>query len=143
MQTTTKRDPRGQGDRGELSAALWFGERGASVFIPLFHSSPHFDLVADWGEGPKRIQVKTSTYFHNARWGITLCTRGGNRSWSGLVKTLDPSQYDYLFVLVGDGRRWFIPSSEVSATSGLLLGGPKYERFEIDQGLALHSPPAR
>ncbi len=55
---TTKRNPRGQGDKGELSAALWFGERGASVFIPLFHSNPHVDLIADWGEGPKRIQVK-------------------------------------------------------------------------------------
>jgi hypothetical protein len=82
-----------------MSAALWFGALGASVFIPLFHSNPHFDLTADWGEGPQRIQVKTSTYFHNGRWGITLCTRGGNRSWSGLVKTLDASQYDYLFVL--------------------------------------------
>jgi hypothetical protein len=55
---TTKRNPRGQGDKGEISAALWFGERGASVFIPLFHTSPHFDLITDWGDGPKRIQVK-------------------------------------------------------------------------------------
>ena len=140
---TTKRDPRGQGDEGELSAALWFGALGASVFIPLFHSSPHFDLIADWGEGVKRIQVKTSTYFHNGRWGITLCTRGGNRSWSGLVKTLDASQYDYLFVLVGDGRRWLIPAAEVDGGSGLNPGGPKYERFEIEPGLPLRPPAPR
>jgi hypothetical protein len=140
---TTKRNPRGQGDKGELSAALWFGERGASVFIPLFHSNPHFDLIADWGEGPKRIQVKTSSVFRNKRWEVTVCTRGGNRSWNGLVKYLDPSQYDHLFVLVGDGRRWLIPSSEVNATCGLLLGGPKYERFQIEPGLPLRSPPPR
>jgi hypothetical protein len=140
---TTKRNPRGQGDRGELSAALWFGERGASVFIPLFHNNPHFDLVADWGEGPKRVQVKTSSYFQNGRWGITLCTRGGNRSWSGLVKTLDPSQYDYLFVVVGDGRRWLIPADDVGGGSGLNLGGPKYERFEIERGVPLHATVSR
>jgi hypothetical protein len=140
---TTKRNPRGQGDEGELSAALWFGERGASVFIPLFHSNPHFDLISDWGEGPKRIQVKTSTYFHKGRWGITLCTRGGNRSWNGLVKTLDPSQYDHLFVLVGDGRRWLIPAENVDGGSGLNLGGPKYERFEIEPGLPLKSAAHR
>ena len=140
---TTKRNPRGQGDKGELSAALWFWERGSSVFIPLFHNNPHFDLIADWGEGPKRIQVKTSTYFHNGRWGITLCTRGGNRSWSGLVKTLDASEYDFLFVLVGDGRRWLIPSDEVAGGSGLNLGGPKYERYEIEPGAPLSLPLPR
>jgi PD-(D/E)XK endonuclease len=138
MQTTTQRDPRRQGDKGEISAALWFGERGVSVFSPLFHSNPHFDLIADWGEGPRRIQVKTSSVFRNNRWEVTVCTRGGNQSWNGLVKYLDPSQYDHLFVLVGDGRRWFIPSSETAATCGLLLGGPKYERFEIEPGRPLH-----
>jgi PD-(D/E)XK nuclease superfamily protein len=54
-----KRDPRGQGDQGERSAMLWFGERGAAVFMPVFHS-PDYDLIADWGEGVARIQVKTS-----------------------------------------------------------------------------------
>jgi hypothetical protein len=33
-----KRDPRGQGDQGERSAMLWFGEKGAAVFMPVFHS---------------------------------------------------------------------------------------------------------
>src|SRR5581483_8344966 len=42
-----KRDPRGQGDLGERSAMLWFGAKGAAVFMPCFHS-PDFDLVADW-----------------------------------------------------------------------------------------------
>ncbi|MFZ0088667.1 MAG: group I intron-associated PD-(D/E)XK endonuclease [Solirubrobacteraceae bacterium] len=126
-----KRDPRGQGDKGEISAALWFATRGAAVFTPLFHNNPHYDLIADWGEGAQRIQVKTSTYFHHDRWGITLCTRGGNRSWSGLVKRLDPTRYDYLFVLVGDGRRWLIPAAEVEGRSGLMLGGPKYAAYEI------------
>jgi hypothetical protein len=35
---------------------------------------------------------------------------GRNQSWTGVVKRLDPARFDYLFVLVGDGRRWFIPS---------------------------------
>jgi hypothetical protein len=40
-----------------------------------------------------------------------------------------------LFVLVADGRRWCIPSPEVEGGRGLILGGPKYERFEIEMGL--------
>ncbi len=80
------------------------------------------------------MQVKTSTYFRNGRWGITLCTRGGNRSWSGLVKRLDPARYDILFVVVGDGRRWLIPAVDVAGESGLNLGGPKYAEYEIERG---------
>jgi hypothetical protein len=37
-----------------------------------------------------------------------------------------------LFVLVGDGRRWFIPADAVEGGSGLRLGGPKYAQFEVD-----------
>jgi hypothetical protein len=36
---------------------------------------------------------------------IVISTRGGNQSWSGVVKYLEPSRCDYLFVLAGDGRR--------------------------------------
>ena len=44
---------------------------------------------------------------------------------------------DYLFVHAGDGRRWFIPSSVVGGGSGILLGGPKYEAYEVECGRPL------
>jgi hypothetical protein len=68
------------------------------------------------------------------RWDVTLCTRGGNQSWNGLVKRLDASRYDYLFVLVGDGWRWFMPAASVDGGWGLRLGGPKYAEFEVERG---------
>jgi hypothetical protein len=51
-----------------------------------------------------------------------------------VVKRLDPSRYDYLFVHVGDGRRWFIPSAVVGGGVGILIGGPKHAAFEIEAG---------
>jgi hypothetical protein len=123
-------NPRKQGDIGEGVAAGWLIGAGYGVWIPFCHS-PNFDLIAQRNNSLLRIQVKTSTVFRNERWEITICTRGGNRSWSGLVKHLDPSQYDYLFVLVADGRKWLIPSRKVGGKSGLLLGGPKYARYEV------------
>jgi hypothetical protein len=60
--------------------------------------------------------------------------RGGNRSWSGEVKRLDASRCDYLFVHVGDGRRWMIPVNFLDASSGLALGGHKYAQFEVERG---------
>jgi hypothetical protein len=71
------------------------------------------------------VQVKTCTWWTRERWTVSVCTRGGNQSWSGVVKRLDASRCDYLFVLAGDGRRWFIPSHAVGGGTNIRLGGPK------------------
>ena len=100
--------PRLQGDIGELSAMSWLVRHGATVFVPLGHS-PDVDLVADFGDRLVRVQ-----------------------SWSGIVKHFDPTQSDFLFVHVGDGRRWFIPSAAVEGRSYIRLGGPKYAAHEVE-----------
>jgi PD-(D/E)XK endonuclease len=127
---------REQGDRGELSAMEWLVAAGAYVAVPLGHS-PDWDLIAEFGGRLVRVQVKTSQCYRNNRWLVTLCTRGGNRSWSGVVKILDQTRCDYLFAHVGDGRRWFIPSSALGGTSNIMLGGPKYAAFEVEPGRPL------
>ncbi len=135
--TTPRLKPREQGDIGELSAMEWLVGQGAKVYMPVFHS-PDVDLIAEIDGAPARIQVKTSTVQnHRGRWEITISTRGGNQSWNGLVKYLDPSRCDYLFVLVGDGRRWFIPTTALECRSGLTLGGSKYSEFEVAHGRPL------
>jgi hypothetical protein len=125
-------NPRRQGDIGEAVAAYWLASAGYGVWIPFGHN-PDIDLVAQDGNELIRVQVKTSTVFRNNRWEVTICTRGGNRSWNGLVKRLEPTRYDYLFVVVADWRCWFLPSSVVEARSGLRLGGPKYAAYEVDR----------
>ena len=125
--------PRQQGDFGERAALHWLVGQGAYVSIPFGHS-PHYDLISDFDGQLHRVQVKTSACRDKERWAVTLCTRGGNQSWSGLVKRLDAAHFDRLFVLVADGRQWFIPADRVKGGSGILLGGPKYAEFEVDRG---------
>ncbi len=122
---------REQGDIGERAAAAWLLQQDAIVAYP-FGQQPDWDLIAEIDFCLYKVQVKTSTCFRRGRWEVTLCTRGGNQSWNGLVKRLDSSRYDYLFVVVGDGRQWFIPSDCLRSGSGVRLGGPKYERFEVE-----------
>jgi len=131
--------PRRQGNLGEISAIDWLLRAGASVSVP-FVSNPDYDLIADFGESLVRVQVKTSIAWRGGRYEVTLATRGGNQSWSGLVKRLDASRCDSLFVHVGDGRCWYIPASAVGGGSGIILGGPKYAEFEVEPGAPL---PAR
>ncbi|MBV9680369.1 MAG: hypothetical protein JO046_01155, partial [Solirubrobacterales bacterium] len=67
--------PRRQGDAGELSAINWLFSAGARVYVPLF-TDRDCDLVADFGHRIDRVQVKTSTCWHNNRFVVTVCTRG-------------------------------------------------------------------
>ena len=128
----TKFHPRRQGDLGEAAAIEWLTRIGACVAFPLFHS-PDYDLVADLNGNLLRVQVKTSRRICNGsgHYTVQLATSGGNQSWTGLVKTFDPARIDFLFILVGDGRRWFIPSSEIEGNRGISLGGEKYSEFQV------------
>jgi PD-(D/E)XK endonuclease len=126
---------RQQGDLGEASAIEWLTRIGATVLIPFGHS-PHFDLVAELEGRLLRIQVKTSVYrvdTHRGhkRWSVSLVTNGGNQSWTGRVKTFDRARVDFLFALVGDGRRWFIPVAALEGSNNVNLGGVKYSEFEV------------
>jgi PD-(D/E)XK endonuclease len=134
-------NPRLQGDLGERSAVEWLWSIGAYVYIPFGHS-PDVDLIADLDGRLLGIQVKTTTVFHGNRWQTTICTRGGNQSWNGLVKRFSSNRCDYLLVVAGDGRRWFIPSHAVEGGAGLTLGGPKYATFEVERGRPLTEEPA-
>lgn len=127
-----------QGDIGEFSAMEWLASKGAVVWIPLGHS-PDVDLMAELDDRLIRIQVKTSTLCRptpegDDRWDVAIATSGGNRSWDGITKTFDRAKVDYLYALVGDGRRWFIPTKALEAAHAVKLGGTKYSEFEVEPG---------
>lgn len=124
---------RRQGDLGEANAIEWLTRCGANVLVPLFHS-PDYDLVADRDGVLLRIQVKTSTSRRNGRYVVAVCTRGGNRSGKGSIKRFDGSRCDCVFVLVADGRRWLLPARALGGRTSILLGGPRYERYAVDDG---------
>jgi hypothetical protein len=133
-------NPRKQGDRGELSAIQWLGSRGLPVWVPLGHS-PDIDLVTSIDGRLVGIQVKTATYIHNGRFHVGLKTCGGNQSWNGVVKCFSAERCDWLFVLVADGRRWFIPAEVVEGGTAILLGGPKYASYEVESGRPITAAP--
>jgi hypothetical protein len=130
-------NPREQGDLGERAAAVWLLCQGYATAYPFGHRAD-WDLLTEIDHKIHKVQVKTTTVFRRGRWELTICTRGGNQSWNGLAKLLDPSRCDYLFALVGDGRQWFIPTNELGGGTRISLGGPKYADFEVDRG-----PPIR
>lgn len=124
-----------QGDLGEASAIEWLTRQGAVVSIPQGHS-PDYDLIAEMDGRLLRVQVKTSVAElvrpnGSRRFRVLIATMGGNRSWTGVVKRFDPSRFDQLFVLCGDGRRWLVPVACIDAERVIAVGGEKYSEFEI------------
>jgi hypothetical protein len=59
-----------------------------------------------------------------------------------LVKKFDSSRFDFLFVLVSDGRCWFIPSEEIEGRRSIHVGGVKYAEFEIHPSRAITATDA-
>jgi PD-(D/E)XK nuclease superfamily protein len=133
----TKLKPREHGDIGELSAMEWLASKGAHIYVPVGHS-PDVDLIAEIDGIALRVEVKTGTYkCSEERWNVSLSTKGGNQSWNRVTKYFDPARCDFLFVHVGDGRRWFIPSGAIDGRTALVLGGPKYADYEVEVGRPL------
>lgn len=119
----------------------WLASKGALIWVPL-GQSPNVDLLAETDGRIYRVQVKTSTQSAKTprghrRWRVGIATNGGNQSWSKTTKTFDPASVDFLFALVGDGRRWFIPAARIEAQRQVALGGAKYSEFEIERGQAI------
>jgi Holliday junction resolvase-like predicted endonuclease len=128
-----------QGDLGEASAIEWLASRGYPVWVPVGRS-PDCDLVTRIDGRLSSVQVKTCRRQFNGRFPVMVCTKGGIQSWNGVVKRFSATRCDWLFVLAADGRRWFIPSSEVGGGSGIMLGGPKYAAYEVEPGRPLSAP---
>jgi hypothetical protein len=125
-----------QGDQGEIAAIAWLAANTRMVALPLGNASD-YDVLAEIDGKIARVQVKTTRCFRNDRWVVTLATRGGNQSWSGLVKRFSPKRCEFLYVHTGGGRRWFIPAARVEGGAGLCLGGPKYSEYEVEPGAPL------
>ena len=121
----------------------WLASIGARVWIPLNHS-PDADVIAEIDGGrPLRVQVKTSGCEKDGIYSVSLCTNGGNQSWTGAVSFFDWSRCDFLFVWLIDDRSWFIPSSAVDGTRGINLGGRKYSEYEIQANGEIPQAAAR
>lgn len=92
-----------QGDRCESLAILYYTSLGFIVSKPLNHSS-NYDLIADDGNKLIRVECKSSRHKKNKKsYEVLLVTCGGNQSFNGVVKRIDSSKVDEIFISDGDG----------------------------------------
>ena len=137
--TIWRENPREQGLIGLTDAIGWFGAHGYLVSVPLVDAQP-YDLVVDDGSRLQRVQVQTTTYrTPYGVFAVLLETRGGNQSFS-TWKPFDPSAAELFYVLTDDRSRYLIPTSEITSTRQINLGG-KVARFRVSTADLAAPPP--
>lgn len=110
-----------QGNIGLGEAISHFTLKGCIVSIPL-NDIQDYDLVVDFGDCVlKKVQVKTTRFKEGGTYKVELKTAG---------KSFRHNQSDFLFVLDGSGKRYFIPKERVGGHNAINLGR-NYERFIV------------
>lgn len=118
-----------QGDIGEARAIYEYTKLGFSVSRTLFDSSK-YDLIIDTGEGLERVQVKTTSFKERSGYySVNLKTSGGSSS-KGTIRNRTDGDYDYLFVLTGDGNCWSIPVDSDTPKTNIVLN-KKYDKYRL------------
>jgi len=89
-----------------------------------------YDLVLDMGEGPKRVQVKTTKYKMYGNYVVQLKSVRPNRT-KNVIHRLDKTTIDYLYVLCEDGSRYLVPADSITGGASITLG-KVYEEFKLE-----------
>ena len=117
-----------QGTVGVASAIFEFCKRDWFVSIPI-NDIQKYDLVLDQGNGLKKVQVKTTKSKMHNNYVVQLKTILTNKNIN-IIKNLDTSNIDYLFILCEDSSKYFIPSNKIASKCALSLG-KKYEEYKL------------
>lgn len=112
-----------QGCAGLGKAIAHFTSLGYIVCLPLNDSQP-YDLVIDDDSILHRVQVKTSKQIRRDKYVVGLRT-----TYRHTRENFDPSKYDLLFIALGDGREYLIPTSEVKTKTSLTIGNDEFKEF--------------
>ena len=78
-----------------------------------------YDLLVNFGDGFKRIQVKSSKHKHNGKYTFSLkCTR--HNSTGTTRRTYSSTDIDYFFLYAQDGSTWLIPINLLDGHMGVI-----------------------
>ena len=127
------RNSKKQGDIGLVLAIAWFEMNDYPVSIPLTDSQD-YDLIIDMSGSLKKVQVRT-TYNQqkSGSYEVNLRVLGGNRSGTGQVKRFIDTDVDYLFVVVENGAKYFIPKSTITNKRAInVCNDGEYEQYRVD-----------
>jgi hypothetical protein len=119
-----------KGTAALAEAVAYFTGNTESVFIP-FSDTDKYDLVVDNKGILNRIQCKYSDDKEKSGgYIVDLRTFGGYREKTYHTKYLK-EDFDFLFVLCGNGNRYLIPRYKIDNKSIIVLGIKSWSEYKI------------
>lgn len=113
-------------EAGTAIAAMWFLLCGYNASIPM--EPAIYDLLVSMPDGIKRVQVKTTTYYHDG-WAVQVGRRPYSVGNKGRLVPYDPDLVDLFFILDGDLTMYVIPSRVIAGRVGIILSN--YSEFVV------------
>lgn len=90
------------------------------VSLPITDNNS-YDLVADKDGKLSKVQVKTVAKTNKyGTWTAQIGRVRPNKT-KNVIHKFDPGEVDYLFIVLGDGRGYFIPSGAITTGRALTL----------------------
>jgi hypothetical protein len=103
----------------ESLAATWFMLCGRNVAFPVEPDT--YDLLVDMPDGPKRVQVKTTTFKSKDGWMVQIGRRPYSMGNNALLVPYDPEIIELFFIVDGDLAIYLIPSRVIAGRVQILL----------------------
>jgi len=113
-------------EAGTAIAAMWFLMCGYNASIPM--EPAIYDLLVSMPDGIKRVQVKTTTYYHDG-WAVQVGRRPYSVGNNARLVPYDPDLVDLFFILDGELTMYVIPSRVIAGRVGILL--TNYSEFVV------------
>lgn len=124
------KNTKAQGTVGLGEAIAWFSRNRYNVSLPI-SDTQRYDLIVEKNSILERVEVKTSCYkAPSGNYEVVLKTCGGNRSAKDRITYFSANDSDILFILVGDGTKYLIPSKNANKSNITL--GEKYIKYKIE-----------
>lgn len=123
----------------EQFASAWFSVRGAAVAKPEHPAA--YDLLASFGGGHHRVQVKTTTSRGpHGTWAVNIGRRPYALDKSASRQPYDPDELDYFFIIDGDLNVYLVPSQVVAGKTAINVSA--YRQFCVGDASSLFEAPA-
>lgn len=94
-----------------------------------------YDLLVDMPDGPKRVQVKTTTFKSKDGWLVQIGRRPYSIRNNALLVPYDPEIINLFFIVDGDLAMYLIPSRVIAGRVQLLLR--TYSNFIVGNAAGL------
>jgi hypothetical protein len=120
----------------ESLAATWFILCGRNVAFPVEPDT--YDLLVDMPQGPKRVQVKTTTFKSKDGWMVQIGRRPYSIGNNALLVPYDPEIIEFFFIVDGDLDMYLIPSRVIAGRVQILLR--TYSGYIVGNAAGLMAP---